>query len=70
MVLFVEMGYFDLNRQAYLWFFLKMVGEHEEANVSFVLYKMIGEHEHASVSFVLCKIIGDHEQASDCLVLS
>ena len=24
---------------------------------------MVGEHEQASVSFVLCKIIGEHEQA-------
>ena len=37
LVLFVEMGYFDLNRQVFPWFFLKMVREHEEASVSLVL---------------------------------
>ena len=37
LVLFVEMGYFDLNRQVFPWFFLKMVREHKEASVSLVL---------------------------------
>ena len=37
LVLFVEMGYFDLNRHVFPWFFLKMVREHEEASVSLVL---------------------------------
>ena len=37
LVLFVEMGYFDLDRQVFPWFFPKMVREHEEASVSLVL---------------------------------